>query len=67
MQDKSVKQVRITSCRDKQMWYANRVGECLPLVREDSAGYWAREPAGYINIIKRADAVVELGAKKNGN
>jgi hypothetical protein len=63
MQDKPAMKVRVIACSDPQMWYANRVGESIPLVREDADGYWAREPAGYLNVIKRADAVVELGAK----
>lgn len=67
MQDKPAMKVLVIGCGDPQMWYANRVGESLPLVREDADGYWAREPAGYLNVIKRADVVMELGAKKNGD
>lgn len=43
--------VRIQRCTDPHMWYAGLVGREVPIVRVDEDGLWAREPAGYINII----------------
>lgn len=56
----------ITGCSDHLMWYADKVGQRVPFVREDRDGLWGREPAGYVNIVRRADAeLVECkGAKE---
>ena len=51
-------QLRITKCSDPQLWYARLVGQTLPLVREDEDGYWSREEAGFLNIVRREDAEV---------
>lgn len=48
--------LKIIKCSEPHMWYANKVGMTLPLVREDDY-YWAREDAGYINIILKKDAI----------
>lgn len=50
--------LKIIKCDDPQMWYSNLVGDYLPLLREDGDGYWSREPAGYLNIVRREDAEV---------
>lgn len=47
--------VMIQRCSDPHMWYANRVGQLIPIIKVDQDGLWAREPAGYINIIKFED------------
>lgn len=48
--------LRVTNCRDPHMWYAGLVGQVVPLVREEADCYWSREPAGYVNIVHKADA-----------
>ncbi|WP_170941722.1 hypothetical protein [Cellvibrio mixtus] len=48
----------IHKCSDPQLWYADLVGHEVELLREDSDGYWSREPAGYTNIVRREDAEV---------
>jgi len=48
-------ELQIRRCGDPSMWYANRVGEWIPVERLDRDGIWAREPAGYLNIIKFED------------
>lgn len=52
----SVHALRIVSCSDRLMWYAGKVGELVPFVREEADCYISREPAGYINIVRKADA-----------
>lgn len=47
--------VRIQRCSDPHMWYAQAVGREIPVVRVTMDGLWAREPAGYINIIRFED------------
>jgi hypothetical protein len=53
-----VKKLLIKKCSDPQLWYAKLVGQTVELLREDSEGYWSREPAGYTNIVRRKDARV---------
>ena len=53
-----MKRLLINKCSDPQMWYAGLVGKLVPLLWEDSAGYWSREPAGHTNIVRREDAQV---------
>lgn len=48
--------VAIARCPDKQMWYAREIGQSHMIERVDQDGLWTREPAGYINLIKFADA-----------
>lgn len=47
--------VKIQRCHDPSMWYAGRVGEWIKVERLDSDGIFAREPEGYLNIIKYED------------
>jgi hypothetical protein len=51
-------QLRILRCPDRLMWYAGLVSQVVGLVREDADGFWAREPAGFLNIIHKDDAEV---------
>lgn len=37
------------------MWYLGLVGQFVTIERVDSDGLWAREPAGYINVIRFDD------------
>ena len=48
--------LRITSCSDPHMWYAGLVGQVVALVREEADCYWSREPAGFVNIVRKQDA-----------
>lgn len=57
--------LRITSCRDPLMWYAGLVGQVVPLVREEADCYWSREPAGFVNIVRKEDAeLIEAGTDR---
>lgn len=53
-----MKKLLIENCSDPQLWYADFVGQKVELLREDSEGYWSREPSGYTNIVRREDAQV---------
>lgn len=53
-----MKKLLIKKCSDPQLWYAELVGQKVELLREDSEGYWSREPARYINVVRREDAEV---------
>lgn len=59
-----MKALKIISCSDSLMWYRNKVGEVVTLAKPEHADpdiYWSREPAGYLNIVKKRDAeVVEV-------
>lgn len=59
-----MKALKIISCSDSMMWYRNKVGEVVTLAKPEHADpdiYWSREPAGYLNIVKKRDAeVVEV-------
>lgn len=58
-----MKRVYIERCSDSLLWYANRVGEYVPFLREIDEGYLSREPAGYTNIVRREDGrVIDLGS-----
>ena len=48
----------IHRCSDSRYWYAHLVGHTVELITEDDAGYWSREPAGYLNVVQRSDAAV---------
>lgn len=56
--------LKIINCSDTMMWYRDKVGETVVLAKPidaDPEVYWSREPAGYLNIIKKQDAeVVEV-------
>lgn len=47
----------IVRCRDPLMWYSGMVGRCVPYLGEWPDGYKSREPAGFLNIVKKDDAV----------
>lgn len=51
-----MRELKITGCKDSSMWYAGLVGQRVPFLREDLDCYLSREPAGYVNIVKKADA-----------
>lgn len=46
----------INKCDDSMLWYSNKIGEQLDIVKELSNVYLCREDAGYVNIVKKTDA-----------
>lgn len=50
----------ITGCNDNRMWYSRLVGCVCDFVRDlpEERCYLSREPAGYTNIVRHADAVL---------
>ena len=50
-------QLQIVKFSDPAMWYAGLVGQCVPFLGEwRGEGYRSREPNGYVNIVRYADA-----------
>lgn len=53
----SLQMLYITSCTDALMWYADRVGQFVPLMRRLPEGGWqSQEPGGLSNIVHKLDA-----------
>lgn len=53
------KALLITGCSDPLMWYAQKVGETVPLLGIwPESGYKSLEPAGYTNVVRFEDAEV---------
>lgn len=52
------KRLLITNCSDAMMWYANKAGKEVDFIREESDCYLSRDDAGFINIVKKCDAVI---------
>jgi hypothetical protein len=50
--------LRITSCSNSSYWYAGKIGSVVQYLGLDRDEYITREPSGYVNIIKFADAEV---------
>jgi hypothetical protein len=48
--------LRIIGCSDPKFWYANKVGDIVPFLREYINEYISLEPAGYTNIVRKCDA-----------
>ena len=48
-----MKALKLIKCSDPMMWYINKVGETVAFVREYDDCYMSREPAGYLNIVKK--------------
>jgi|TARA_R110001606_G_scaffold187921_2_gene335527 hypothetical protein len=56
-----MKALLITNCSDGMRWYADMVGQTVPLLATEHTEYKSREPAGYINFVQFADAeIVEI-------
>lgn len=51
--------IKILRCSDPNLWYANKVGQTVPLYA-DREDFWSREDAGYYNIVFRKDAELVL-------
>jgi hypothetical protein len=52
--------VRIDRCSDRLYWYADMIGQTVPIEFVDAEGYWAREhgPFHCINVIRHEDATI---------
>lgn len=50
--------LRIDRCSDPLMWYREHVGYLVDYRGSDAAGHWSREPAGYVNVVRHADATL---------
>lgn len=54
-----MKALRITRSPDLLMWYAPLVGKLVPYLGEwPESGYKSREPGGYTNVVRFADAEI---------
>ena len=51
-----VQMLRITGCSNSSFWYSGKVGAVVPLIGLDAGEYVTREPSGFVNIVKIADA-----------
>lgn len=52
------RELLITRCSDWRMWYADMIGQRVPLLRIEADCYLSREPAGWTNIVKTTDAEI---------
>jgi hypothetical protein len=60
-----MKALLITSHGDGMRWYADKVGEIVPLLAIERTEYKSREDAGYINFVQLADAeIVEVADER---
>ena len=56
-----MKALLITSSGDGMRWYADKVGQVVPLLAVEKTEYMSREDAGYVNFVQLADAeIVEV-------
>lgn len=49
----------IIKCSDSMFWYANKIGQEVEFIREESDCYLSKEDAGFINIVKKEDAIIK--------
>jgi hypothetical protein len=52
--------LKIVKCSDPLMWYADKVGQRAIILGENKNYYLSREDSGYVNIIKKCDAKIDL-------
>lgn len=50
-----MKRLLITGCTDRNMWYSGLVGKEVPFLREEADAFMSREPAGFVNFVRKAD------------
>jgi hypothetical protein len=50
-----MKKLLITGCNDRNMWYSGLVGKEVPFLREEHDAFMSREPAGFVNFVRKAD------------
>lgn len=56
----------IEQCSDPQLWYAGLIGRTVPMLQVINEGYLSREPAGYLNIVRREDGRIINDDKNYG-
>lgn len=57
MKTAQTKMLRITGCQDDKLWYHGMIGQLVPFDGVWTGyGYRSREPEGWANIVKFADA-----------
>lgn len=54
--ESKVRTIKIISCTDRMMWYADRVGAEVVYLGEENNYYWSRDDGGYKNIVYKKDA-----------
>jgi len=60
-----MKQLRIISCDDSHKWYANKIGQLVPLLAIEAREYKSLEDDGiteghrFVNFVSKEDAVIE--------
>ena len=50
--------LKIIRCDKGDKWYANLIGEMVPLLAVEETEYKSRQPDGYINFVSKGDAVI---------
>jgi hypothetical protein len=53
-----MKALRIIKCPDTSRWYADKIGDIVPLFAIERTEYKSCEPAGYINFVQLEDAEI---------
>lgn len=55
-----MRKLLIMRCDDSRKWYANKIGEFVPLLDEERSHYEykSRQDNGYINYVNKNDAVI---------
>lgn len=59
-----MKWLRIISCEDNRKWYANKIGELVPLLAVEPTEYKSLEDDGvcighrFVNFVSKKDAVI---------
>jgi hypothetical protein len=59
-----MKIIRIVQCKDSLLWYNTQLETRWVALREEPDVYWVRASDGYLNIVYKSDAVVELVERK---
>jgi len=55
-----MRKLLIKSCYDNRKWYADKIGQLVPLLGEELGHYEyrSRQDDGYINYVHKNDAVI---------
>jgi hypothetical protein len=53
-----MRKLLIISCSDPMLWYATKIGQEVELLAAEADCYLSREDAGYVNIVKKSDAII---------
>lgn len=52
------KRLLIKQCNDSLMWYSHKVGQLVAFTRETATEYISIDNGGFVNIVKKKDAVI---------